>query len=401
MVCAVCSAARLSTPAPPEPLPHLYASANQLPDAIAVGEEVIAVGFPLGGNNILLGSPSVTSGIVSAKRVSKSGIKLLQSDAAVNPGSSGGPLFDRDGRVVGVNTSKVFESGDGRPVEGIGLAVEINEVKERLDLLARGGNVIPPTATQGASDRTPTPVPVGSFVSVSAGGLDSCGVKTNGSIVCWGSNEDLDGNVVGQSTAPAGSFTFASSGPLHSCGVKTNNSIVCWGSNEDGEATPSEGSFVSVSTAVSHSCGVNMDGSVACWGLGKVGQSTPPTGSFVSVSAGGAHSCGVKTGGSVVCWGANVNADGDYIGQSTPLTGSFNSVSAGGLHSCGVKTDGSVVCWGSNEDLDGNFQGQATPPGGLFVSVGAGAYHTCGVKTDGPVVCWGWDIAGQASPPDG
>ena len=169
-------------------------------DAIAVGEEVIAVGFPLGGNNILLGSPSVTSGIVSAKRVSKSGIKLLQSDAAVNPGSSGGPLFDRDGRVVGVNTSKVFKSGDGRPVEGIGLAVEINEVKERLDLLARGGNVIPPTATQGASDRTPTPVPIGSFASVSAGGLHSCGVKTNGSIVCWGSNEDIDGNIIGQST---------------------------------------------------------------------------------------------------------------------------------------------------------------------------------------------------------
>ena len=237
-------------------------------DAVAVGDDVIAMGFPLGGNDILIGSPSVTGGIVSAKRVSKLGVELLQTDAAINPGNSGGPLFGRDGRVVGVNTAKVFESGDGRPVEGIGLAVAINEVRDRLDLLARGGDVTPSGPTQDATDETPTPVLGVSFASVSPGFFHSCGVKTDGSVVCWGSNEDWEGNLSGQATPPGGSFASVSAGVWHSCGVKTNGSVVCWGSNRDG-------------------------------------RSTPPGGSFASVSAGGGHSCGVKTNGSVVCWGSN------------------------------------------------------------------------------------------------
>ena len=94
-------------------------------DSLAVGEDVIAMGFPL--EDMLAGSATITRGIVSAKRVSRAGVDLIQTDAAINPGNSGGPLFDRDGAVVGVNTSKVFEAGDGRAAEGIGLAVAVNE----------------------------------------------------------------------------------------------------------------------------------------------------------------------------------------------------------------------------------------------------------------------------------
>ena len=195
------------------------------------------MGYPLGGNDILLGSASVTSGILSAKRTSRFGIDLLQTDAAVNPGSSGGPLFDRDGRVIGVNTLKIFESGDGRPVEGIGLAVAINEVRDTLDLLARGGNVIAPAPTQKATDGMPTPAVGGSFASVSAGGLHTCSLTSDGSAVCWGSNYD------GKSTPPRGSFTSVSAGGRHTCGVKAEDSVVCWGSDDIGQSTPPPGSF--------------------------------------------------------------------------------------------------------------------------------------------------------------
>ena len=184
-------------------------------DAVAVGEEVIAMGYPLGSNDILIGSASVTSGIVSAKRTSRLGIDLLQTDVAVNPGSSGGPLLDRDGQVVGVNTLKVFESGDGRPVEGIGLAVAINVVRDTLDFLARGGEVIPLSPTLGTAKLAPTPARSVSFVSVSAGGLHTCGLKVDGSVVCWGDDS------VGQSTPAAGVFNSVSAGLSHSCGVKT------------------------------------------------------------------------------------------------------------------------------------------------------------------------------------
>ena len=109
-------------------------------DEIMVGEDVIVMGFPLG--DTLGASPTITRGIVSAKRSSESEITLLQTDAAINPGNSGGPLLGRDGRVVGVSTSKLFRSDDGRPLEGIGLAVSINDVHERLASLARGESVL-------------------------------------------------------------------------------------------------------------------------------------------------------------------------------------------------------------------------------------------------------------------
>ena len=116
-------------------------------DEIMIGEDVISMGFPTG--DTLGVSPTITRGIVSAKR--KSEITLIQTDAAINPGNSGGPLFLRNGQVIGINTSKLFQ------LEGIGLAISINDARERLDRLAQGESVFLGTATpfgkQELSDR--------------------------------------------------------------------------------------------------------------------------------------------------------------------------------------------------------------------------------------------------------
>ena len=113
-----------------------------------VGDDVIAVGYPLG--NALPGSSTITRGIVSSWRVFD-GVDYLQTDAAINPGNSGGPLIDRSGKVVGVNTSRYEEVG-GRPVGGIGLAIAINEVTARLPLL-------PLVAASDVPPISPTPTP--------------------------------------------------------------------------------------------------------------------------------------------------------------------------------------------------------------------------------------------------
>ena len=87
----------------------------------------------------------------------------------------------------------------------------------------------------------------GSFASVSAGVFHTCGVRTDGTVECWGSNEDGDGNVVGQATPPGGSFASVGAGALHTCEVRTDGTVECWGSNEDfdgneiGQATPPSG----------------------------------------------------------------------------------------------------------------------------------------------------------------
>lgn len=91
-------------------------------DPLAVGQRVVAVGSPLGLEG------TVTSGILSAIRESD-GYKVLQTDAAVNPGNSGGPLVDDGGRVVGVITFKLRSS------ENLNFAVPINYVRGLMDNL--------------------------------------------------------------------------------------------------------------------------------------------------------------------------------------------------------------------------------------------------------------------------
>ena len=122
-------------------------------------------------------------------------------------------------------------------------------------------------------------VPVSSttLVSISAGALHTCGVKRNGSAICWGSNEDEFGNVFDQATPPDGEFASVSAGLLHTCGVKRDGSVTCWGWNDDGQATPPVGEFASVSVGLLHTCGVEKDSSVTCWGWNDDGRATPPS----------------------------------------------------------------------------------------------------------------------------
>jgi S1-C subfamily serine protease len=85
------------------------------------GQEVIAIGSPLGTFQ-----NSVTRGVASGMRTA-GGATLIQHDAAMNPGGSGGPLLDRQGRVIGVNSMTYVDK------PGIGFAVAIDHV---VDLLA-------------------------------------------------------------------------------------------------------------------------------------------------------------------------------------------------------------------------------------------------------------------------
>jgi serine protease Do len=101
---------------------------------LAVGDWVVAIGAPLGLHH------TVTAGIISAKArgIDDSGLEFLQTDAAINPGSSGGPLFDLDGKVVGIAT--VIVSGAGGSI-GLNFAIPIDTVKAVLPQL-RAGRVV-------------------------------------------------------------------------------------------------------------------------------------------------------------------------------------------------------------------------------------------------------------------
>jgi serine protease Do len=104
-------------------------------DNLEVGEWVMAVGNPFGLDN------SVSSGIVSAKgrHIGEAYDRLIQTDAPLNPGSSGGPLVNLDGRVVGINKAIVSQMGGGSI--GISFATPINLIKEILPQLQTNGKV--------------------------------------------------------------------------------------------------------------------------------------------------------------------------------------------------------------------------------------------------------------------
>lgn len=110
-------------------------------DALAVGDQVAAVGNPLGEL-----TSTLTVGYVSAKdrivTTDGSTINMLQTDAAINSGNSGGPLFNMKGEVVGITTAKYSgTSSSGATIEGIGFAIPIDDVYTMLEDLRDYGYI--------------------------------------------------------------------------------------------------------------------------------------------------------------------------------------------------------------------------------------------------------------------
>ncbi|BBX56221.1 serine protease HtrA [Mycobacterium shottsii] len=115
-------------------------------DKVRVGDEVLAVGAPLGLRS------TVTEGIVSAlhRPVPLSGegsdtdtvIDAIQTDASINHGNSGGPLIDMDSQVIGINTAGKSLSDSA---SGLGFAIPINEMKFVAETLIKDGKIVHPT----------------------------------------------------------------------------------------------------------------------------------------------------------------------------------------------------------------------------------------------------------------
>jgi len=111
-------------------------------DKIRVGDIVLAIGNPFGFNN------TVTHGIISAKGARSSMHRhvfgamldnLLQTDAPINPGNSGGGLIDLNGKLIGINSAIITNSGGSH---GIGFAIPINKAQEIMQELILHGKIV-------------------------------------------------------------------------------------------------------------------------------------------------------------------------------------------------------------------------------------------------------------------
>ena len=408
------------------------------PSRVRVGDEVLALGFPIADK--IGPSLTVTRGIISSSRT-VDGIELLQTDAALNPGNSGGPLVNRDGDVIGVNTSKIYEATGGRPVSNIGFAVTVIEVERSLSTLggnsvARRGDSTPTAAITQTPAITPTPsvmptvtaspiptvmsilpailqptatpvftppptltpTPEPPFISVSSGRDRACGMRADGTIVCRGDSEY--GNL-----SPNERFESIGISDKHICGLREDGIAICWGFTglllQPGSLLDDE-SYMAISVGSHHNCGlregevsrpaylggerigdyVSVVEVVVCWGTDAQGWSPPSEdGRFTSIVTHIYDTCALREDGIPVCWG------GSSIGLSPlpPHDESFISISrgetAGTNHMCGLRKDGVVICWG---DID------SPPDDERFMSISnSGNYNACGLRDNGTAVCWG------------
>ncbi|HXF75683.1 MAG TPA: trypsin-like peptidase domain-containing protein [Methylomirabilota bacterium] len=149
-------------------------------EKLQVGEWVMAIGNPFGLDS------SVSSGIISGKErlLGEPYDRLIQTDASVNPGSSGGPLVNLRGEVVGINKAILSQLGGGSV--GIGFATPINLIKEILPQLETTGKVSRGWAGMAVQEITPSLAetlglqsPNGALVAgiVKGGPADRSGIK--------------------------------------------------------------------------------------------------------------------------------------------------------------------------------------------------------------------------------
>lgn len=226
----------------------------------------------------------------------------------------------------------------------------------------------------------------GAFVEVSVGAAHGVGLRQNGAMAAWGTNES--GEV---SPLPAGPFLQATAGESFGCAVRASGAVTCWGANPSGAATPMAGTFRQVSSGTTRSCGLRSDGTIACWGEAR---GVVPSGKFRQVSVGMTTACALRVDGTIACWGSN------DAGQSAPPAGAYVELSVGDVHGCAVRADGGLVCWGSNGS------GQRNVPAGTYKHVVAASTQTCAVRSDGTLACWGADVpnfppSGMLDPPAG
>lgn len=154
-------------------------------DSVKIGSYAIAIGNPLGYEFSM--SVGYISGLKRNVDSNNNRYEMLQMDIAINAGNSGGPLFNLDGEVVGINTLKSSSSGSLTTVEGMGFAIPINVAKDISSQLINNGKV----------SRASLDVYVGNTQNgviiaevVSGGAAEKAGLKANDVIIKY-NNDDI------------------------------------------------------------------------------------------------------------------------------------------------------------------------------------------------------------------
>lgn len=267
----------------------------------------------------------------------------------------------------------------------------------------------------------------------------SCGVRTDGTLWCWGYDKYSYLQTLGASVlieplqiGSSKDWNDVEVGYEHICAVKTDSTLHCWGENDKGQLgldstdfqdSPQQvtGNWKKVSTGYYHTCGIKTDDTLWCWGKnsgGEIGDNSTiqkngpiqvESNTWSNVSAGREFTCGIKSDETLWCWGDNSDyklGNGTTNDELLPFntsSQSFKDVVAGIYHVCAIKTDGTLWCWGANNEgeVGNNDSGNAveTPlqigTATNWIALAAEEYHTCAVAENGDGYCWGYNDDGR------
>jgi alpha-tubulin suppressor-like RCC1 family protein len=294
---------------------------------------------------------------------------------------------------------------------------------------------------------------VNDVAGVESGDDFLCLRLSNGTARCWGSN--VSGQLGNGQTTPQqdqyirqpvevdglSDAVKLEIGNRHGCALVSDGTVDCWGSNQDGQLgtdsvsedghAPLEvdgiNNAIDLATGARHSCALLDTGEVRCWGQdfnGELGNNEASEASSTPVKVKGLdnvvdlashpegnHTCAAHTDGTVHCWGkarsGQLGNDGDastYIPTPVQVQQIDNAaaVMVGSSHSCAINPDGSVRCWGNNsrgelgaDTSDSSSQQPVDVPGLQNAAAGDG---TCVKTTEERLKCWGYSYGTDQSP---
>jgi len=294
---------------------------------------------------------------------------------------------------------------------------------------------------------------VAGWATITAGYDHTCATRKDGTLWCWGDNGSgqLGIRTFVSHTLPrqigipeTSGWAGVSAGIDDTCAVRTDTSLWCWGYNGYGTVgigtttlpkdkphrvtTPAATGWVSVAVGGQQACATRTDGTLWCWGYNGNGELgigttsshedkpqqviTPDTTGWVSVAAGADHTCATRADTSLWCWGSNGSGqlgDGTKTMQdlpqqvTTPTVAGWTSVTAGGAQTCAIRTH-ALWCWGRNYDGQlgiGTNMGHWRPRRVLVPAkrgwglIAASGYHTCATRTGHTLWCWGYNGYGE------
>ena len=227
--------------------------------------------------------------------------------------------------------------------------------------------------------------------TVSAGSGHTVGLKSDGTVVAVGRNDDDECNVSDWTDIVA-----ISAGACHTVGLKSDGTVVTVGINHNGQCDVSDWTdIVAISAGNDHTVGLKSDGTVVAVGYDGDGQCDVSGWSdIVAISAGG-HTVGLRSDGTVVAVGDNYDGFGDYCGQCDVSDWTdIVAISAAYNRTVGLKSDGTVAAVGYNK------YGQCDVSGLSDIVAISAEGHTVGLKSDGTVVAVGLNHDGECDVSD-